>query len=120
MGWLKSWLDEVPEEPEERVILLPTLTQISTKEYLGALERLSITNDGRIVIRAMQDKYFAALNLKCPTGLSTQARSEWLAGRDALLSVRRQMLDDFKEHINLLPVEPKMTGRLKSPQTLTR
>ena len=119
MGWLKRWLRRWIE-PEERIVLLPTLAEISTKDYLGALERLSTTSDGRIVIRAMQDKYFIALNLKCPQGLDTQGRSEWLAGRDALLSVRRQILDDFREHINLLPKEMKAVGRLSAPQNLTK
>jgi len=119
MGWLKEWLRRWVE-PEERVILLPTLMEIPTSEYLQALERVSITADGRIIIRAMQDKYFGALNLKCPQGLSTQARSEWLAGRDALLVVRREMLDDFQQHVNLLPVKKEQPGRLKAPQNLTK
>ena len=102
----KRWLIRLLGlEGKPDVVFLPYGSSVTTEVYLKACEDITGTGAGRVLVQVLKEKYYVALGMRCPCQGAAQ-RSEWLAAHDALLAVRKEMLDDLTKNVDLLP--PKL------------
>ncbi len=106
MKWIQRWLRRyVPPEVRVRSVVIPTHTSVTTEQLEEACEWIMVSNEGKVLLRAMKDKYFAALIERCPH-LNAESRSLWQSYHDTLLGVRLEMV----EMLEPLPPAPPGQG----------